>query len=379
MKLYFMKQKVIDDLKENMLTLHTNYFKFNTNDWILNRYDFDPFEFFMEVPDFDLAIIDDRSMGEIELENCKILYEHLNGISESQASDERLWAGLCNGVFYEYVRTRWKYSTLKQGNPETDASTLKSRFFFSGSGRGSIFRNTLSKCWWAGQYTYDSMAGKKWNILDSIGPEDFSTKVSDIFYSNSFSANKGILKGIAKGLDFYRKQGIKLATRDHIRPTLQYLNALGGSILLDMYSEDEIAREVINNIEIVRTGKQSVFVEEELIQNLSDNVLEENAEETYIDEINVDYDAYEAQIAATVEEFDAATILGNPTEVMYGCWVEIKEILTGKILHPMIPKEEGVGTLFPLVKTMLGHKIGDIVTDKHNKKYEIVNIMWNNE
>ncbi|MBQ3783404.1 MAG: hypothetical protein II838_08185 [Lachnospiraceae bacterium] len=278
MKLYFMKQKAIDNLKENMLTLQSNYFKHDTNDWIYEQFDFDPFDVFMEVPDFELATLDDRSAGEIELENCKILYSHLKRVSPSQASDERLWAGLCNGTFYQYVRARWKYPMLKQGNPKNDASVIKSRFFFSGGGRGAMFRNTLAKCWWAGQYTYDSDNMDHWALLGAIGPEDFSSKITDMFYSYSFSANKDVMRGIAKGLDCYRKQGIKIQVRDYIRPTVQYLNALGGSVLLDMYTDDEIAKEVIACMERIRNGKESAFVEEELYQETGEAAFEEEFE-----------------------------------------------------------------------------------------------------
>lgn len=375
MKLYFMKQKVIDDLKENMLTLHPNYYKFNTNEWILERYDYDPFEFFMEVPDFELSMLDSRNIGEIELENCKILYEHFKKISESQASDERLWAGLCNGVFYQYVRERWKYPTLKQKKPETDASAIISRFFFSGGGRAGIFRNTLAKCWWAGQSTYDSMNSKHWEMLDSIGPEDFATKVSDILYSNTFAANTDIMKGICKGLNFYRKQGIGLSVKDHIRPTMQYLNALGGSVLLDMYTEDEIAKEVINFIERSRTGKESAFVVEEIQEVPEDNIIDDESDAIQMDEVNIDYQEYEdAQIAAT-EELDPKTILGAPDSVIYGCKVVVKDVVSGKYMEPVIPKEVGVGQLYPLPEKLLGHSVGDVVVHM-GKRYEVIKIEW---
>ena len=136
MKLYFMKQNAIDYLKANMRNQYMNYFRYKTNEWIYRLFDYDPFEFFMEVPDFELAPVISRTTGEVELENCKRMYTNLRKISESQASDERLWAGLCNGVFYNYVRVRWNYSSMRPKNPEKDSSAIISRFFFSGGGRG---------------------------------------------------------------------------------------------------------------------------------------------------------------------------------------------------------------------------------------------------
>lgn len=375
MKLYFMKKNVIDDLKANMTTLHPNYYRYSTNDWILERYDYDPFEFFMEVPDFELSMLDNRSIGEIELDNCKILFEHLRKISESQASDERLWAGLCNGVFYKYVRERWKYQQLKLKKPDTDTSAVISRFFFSGGGRAGMFRNTLSKCWWVGKATYDGANPKHWEMLDIIGPEDFATKVSDIFYSNNFVANEDILRGICKGLEFYRKKGIKLNVMQNIRPTLQYLNAIGGSVLLDMYSDTDIAKEVIDSIERTRLGKESAFVEEDLQKDDVDNVIEkESVDDELTTEINVEYKK-DDKGNVDKEILSAQDILGSPSIIMYGTVVDVLDVHSGKVMKLKLPEKEGDGILYPLQKELIGHSVGDSVSFLA-KKYEVMKISW---
>ena len=96
--------------------------------------------------EFELAEIDAMSVGEVDFENCKILYNNLRSLSESQCSDERLWAGLCNGTFYDYMRKRYQYPTKQLKKKETDASAVISRFFFSGGTRSGFFRNGLAKC-----------------------------------------------------------------------------------------------------------------------------------------------------------------------------------------------------------------------------------------
>ena len=224
MKLYFMKQNAIDFLKANMKNYYMNYFRYNSNDWIMDLFDYDPFEYFIDVPDFTLAPIR-QPVGTTVIENCKIVYTNLRNISDSQASDERLWAGLCNGIFYKYIRGRWNYSGMTPKKPDTDASTVTSRFFFSGGGIGGKYRNTLSKCWWVGRSTYLPDDTSHWKILDMIGPDDIASKVQEIFYNNTFSANPDILVGICRGMDFFRKRGKKVVVKEHLRPTLQYMNA----------------------------------------------------------------------------------------------------------------------------------------------------------
>lgn len=247
MKLYFMKQSALDYITANIGALYINYFREKNNQWIYDLFDYDPFELFMEVPNFELAPIT-RRRGETELENCRILYSELINVSESQASDERLWAGLCNGTFYEYVRRRWDYDNLPLRDARKDSEPVLSRFFFKGGVSSGKFRNTLSKCWWVGHGVYQYKKNNRFELLDALGADDFSTKVTDIFYSYTFSSNFTIVSGIIKGWREMIDKGYKLPTRSYLRPTVQYINALGGGVLLDVFDENEIKKITVDYI-----------------------------------------------------------------------------------------------------------------------------------
>lgn len=257
MILYFMKQSALDYITANIKTLYINYYREKTNQWIYDLFEYDPFEKFMEVPDFALAPVFSKR-GETELENCRIIYSKLLNVSESQASDERLWAGLCNSTFYDYVRRRWDYDNLPLRDAKKDSEPILSRFFFKGGVSAGKFRNTLSKCWWVGHGVYQYRAENKFALLDALGAEDFSTKITDIFYSYSFSSNFTIVSGIIKGWKDMIDKGYKLPPRNYLRPTLQYINALGGGILLDIFDEDEIRKITVDYITLLYEGKDSV-------------------------------------------------------------------------------------------------------------------------
>lgn len=77
-------------------------------------------------------------------------------------------------------------------------------------------------------------------MLDNLGPEDLSTKINDLFYSNTFSSNPEITKGVCSAWNTLCSRGIKLTVREYFRLALQYLNALGGGILLDILTADEV-------------------------------------------------------------------------------------------------------------------------------------------
>lgn len=51
-------------------------------------------------------------------------------MSKSQASDERLWAGLTHSTFYDYMRKRWGYGYGKKPkSAEKEAGAIQTRFF----------------------------------------------------------------------------------------------------------------------------------------------------------------------------------------------------------------------------------------------------------
>lgn len=92
MKLYIMKREALETLKANLPVVYGKYYTEKTNQWISDICGEDPFIEFKDVTEFKLADLNsDLTPGEIDLNNCKILYEKLQFLSESQASDERLW------------------------------------------------------------------------------------------------------------------------------------------------------------------------------------------------------------------------------------------------------------------------------------------------
>ena len=69
----------------------------------------------------------------------------------------------------------------------------------------------------------------------------------------------GIIKGWREMID----KGYKLPTRSYLRPTVQYINALGGGVLLDVFDENEIKKITVDYITFLYEGKESIVTEEE--------------------------------------------------------------------------------------------------------------------
>lgn len=274
MIIYFMKQEALDFMKRNMSTLYIHYFTDSTCDWIEEAYGEEAFSVFKEIPDFELCDMTDKSAGDIDAENIVRLFSALRSLSESQAADERLWAGMCNKVFYSYLRRRWKYDENDIMDAEKDASAVLSRFFFSAGARGSYFRNSLAKYWWVGRLLYDEENEKDpFYGLKAIGSMDLNSKVTEIFYNNTFTSNPAILRAIVDALALFYEEKIYLSERDVLRPTMQYLNAIGGAVLLDALPPKEITKLTVDKINSLLKGSFSALA-----------VLEEEDEEEDEDE-----------------------------------------------------------------------------------------------
>lgn len=407
MKLFFMKQDAVDFMKHNMERLYTHYFQDETNEWMAREYGSDLFSEFMEVPDFELAEIDAMSIGEVDFENCKILYNNLRSLSESQCSDERLWAGLCNSTFYGYMRRRYQYPSKQLKKKETDASAVISRFFFSGGTRSGFFRNGLAKCWWVGRATFDKDNENHFARLDVIGPNDLTTKVSDIFYNNTFASNPTILAGICDALKYFSDHGQVLDEKKHVRAAMQYMNAVGGATLLDVLSREEICKIMTTRIIAILKGQSAdiSFDEEDDDDQLLEEVLEEDDyEETgevsdesdeseyedFLDDdkptednntlihpdithrveqskasippVRKEIKKEEPVVAGPLNWFEEETgdnELPEPEYITYGCWVKVLDEKNNKKIIYHIPlKDDHSRAWYGIEEKMMGQNVG---------------------
>lgn len=337
MKLYIMKRDALESLKANLPVVYGKYYTEKTNKWIYELYGDDPFVEFKDVTEFKLADLDsDSTPGEIDLINCKILFEKLQFLSESQASDERLWAGLTHTTFYEYMRKRWGYGFGKKPkSADKESGAIQSRFFYRMSGRNGFYRNTLSKCWWVGHNTYDQNNNTNhFESLDIIGSNDLNSKITELFYNFTFSSNPFVMSAIIDALRQLKEEGRHILVRDHIRPAMSYLNAVGGSVVLDCLKKEEITGIFVDAIDAIIQGDTPTL-------NLDRN---ESAEEE-------DIDYSEDDGSYTSEDSDIP-------EVTLGCKVVIrdKNKTTKTYKYDLLN-----GKLPTTIEIFTGHKIGDYV------------------
>lgn len=163
-----------------------------------------------------------------DLENVKRVYKNMRALSESQASDERIWAAYTLSVFADYMRYRWY--------PDSE-TTMMNRYFFSYSPKRSLFRNGIARLWWIGHLTYDaSRPGDKFELTEYVcRKQDNINLLLDINFGN----NPDIVRAVIQALIDAEKSGIAV-DREMIRLLSEYVNTLGGVYLIDAFSYDTV-------------------------------------------------------------------------------------------------------------------------------------------
>lgn len=150
MNLQFISWDDLNAIKEN-LDQYVSKFAQPSNAWIEEELGHSPFlNTKYPMPDIHLDMSQPMDKAYLtDAANVQEFYGKLSFISDSQASDERLWAGLCLGPFYEYTQYRWKIAL------KCTRQDVKAHYFFGFGARRSLSRNALARLWWIGRLTYD--------------------------------------------------------------------------------------------------------------------------------------------------------------------------------------------------------------------------------
>ena len=243
MKVHFLNENALVALKTN-LKGNLRHYADDTNEWIYEYFDSEnPFiEYKQEFPDFELTVNDNEFLGNNDIQNTITLYSAMKSLTDTQATDERLWAGMCHSDFWNYMKERWPVNN-QHSIKETD---IKNRYFFSKGNRSSLIRNGLSKLWWVGRLTYDDTRNDPFELTKYI-ENDYATKTMVIF-SNNYVGNKNITIGLLSALKYLDSIGFSIKgkqKREVYYSATKYLNVLGGTYILDYFTSEEIEEKII--------------------------------------------------------------------------------------------------------------------------------------
>ena len=241
MKLYFLREEALDTLRGNIKTNLRKYSN-ESNEWIQEYFDGQsPFlEYKKEVNDFQLDM-SFKKPEESDVANIKIIYSAMMNLTETDATDKRLWSGLEHGQCWSYLRYRWSLEKTNSTDKE-----INSRFFYGQSKRRSLFVNTLARLWWVGKLTYDEKRKNPFELTEFLS-NDFATRTLVLFSSN-FTSNPLIVRSVLSAMLEIQNKGNNIS-RELFKQTTKYLNVLGGTYILDYFDEQELTTRIKKEIE----------------------------------------------------------------------------------------------------------------------------------
>lgn len=170
-----------------------------------------------------------------DAENAKRVYSHMKALSDSQASDERIWIAYTLQEQLDYMKYRWK---------TTSTTDMLNRYFFNYSKNRSLFRNGIARLWWIGRVTYDDKREDPFEITNFLcNHQDFIETICGRSTFNNPTVQRATLNALYDVL-----KDRKTDNRDIIREVAKYINLLAGTYILDMLSYDEIYSKVYTKL-----------------------------------------------------------------------------------------------------------------------------------
>lgn len=234
MKIQFVGYDNIDLIKTN-LPVWIEHFRAESSEQLEAELDQPLFtdSKFVEVQDVSLDMSAEKGF-QTDAENARRVYENFQFLSESQASDERLWAGLCLGPFWKYVKYRWNIDA------KCTVGHITQHFFFGFGARRSLTRNALSRLWWIGRLTHDERRDDPWELTRFVCENaDYIMHVLERNTSNNLWITRGFLSAVIDA----RKSGMRIDT-NVVGELTKYLNLLGGVYILDCLPEKNIYEKI---------------------------------------------------------------------------------------------------------------------------------------
>lgn len=227
MKIKLIEQEALSTLKTDAyLQKYAHCYAEENASWIERVIGKNPFiDSRFEVPKFSLDTSEEKP-ALTDFPNTQKVYDNLNFLTPSEASEERLWAGLTLWHFNSYTKYRWK---ITKDNTPQNIQNIKNHFFFGYGTRRSLSRNALSRLWWIGYLTYDDSRKDKYELTRFVC--EHSDHIMHIIERN-LSNNREIVRAFISAILQARQDGLTITTT-HVGELLKYLNLLGGVYILD--------------------------------------------------------------------------------------------------------------------------------------------------
>lgn len=176
------------------------------------------------------------------IKNIQIIWESLRELSITEAENEKVWVALENTYYLDYHLDQLKMITGKKKE-----ESITSRTIFNNGNKRSLMINNISILWWIAYYTYDERLEDPYYYTKRFLSGSYRGNAVAYFSSNLVS-NKEIVLGTLEAIYELIDENKMIENRFSYSNANKILNLVGGVVVLDFLSKDEIKNIVKENL-----------------------------------------------------------------------------------------------------------------------------------
>ena len=176
------------------------------------------------------------------IKNIQIIWESLRGLSITEAENEKVWVALENTYYLDYHLDQLKMITGKKKE-----ASITSRTIFNNGNKRSLMINNISILWWIAYYTYDERLEDPYYYTKRFLSGSYRGNAVAYFSSNLVS-NKEIVLGTLEAIYELIDENKMIENRFSYSNANKILNLVGGVVVLDFLSKEEIKNIVKENL-----------------------------------------------------------------------------------------------------------------------------------
>ena len=233
----FLSTEGIEDFKINFASFAKHY-QDPTNQWFIDYWTKLGHlqKSKLDMPEINFRYADD--MTTVDKDNVIAIHSALRFLTPSQASDERLWAGLCHTVGWDFIQAR-RGGDMKKSSPEKKAEFLMGIFFYKYGIKRSSYLNALAKYWWTGHMVYSPNDEHPYAALDVLCKYGYFSSLMLYFASFSFCANRDIFNGMVDSFRKLQQENVTVSV-DVWKKMVNYLCVYEKTVIIDALPREEI-------------------------------------------------------------------------------------------------------------------------------------------
>ncbi|MDF1659894.1 MAG: DUF6339 family protein [Verrucomicrobiales bacterium] len=166
---------------------------------------------------------------ESDADNAAKVYAWLQQLSPVEAADERLWLAMTLDNFRCYTVQRWNPDSVK---------TVKSRFFYSGTGLETAVRNAVSRLWWFGYLTCDDESADPFELTRILLSNQ---DIQSAFTERSIGRYRPLLREVLRYIGANQEKIETLGTGKFVQAFAKEIRLRSGVVVVDVLSQGDLS------------------------------------------------------------------------------------------------------------------------------------------